>query len=230
MPARNAVNHWHSPGTSLHALSREPCPASQGPLGCSPCADPGLCFPATSHGCPPVSCSTHGFASPPCASAGGHPHSDWIPLPCLQSPATGDHNFCQGGNCAGGVRGRRSPAHKGHVSLPKPPLLPWAPALHGSRPCWSQAALPRTSCLPLLFPTGVLSPASLPCTSCCPDFLASLRAQQAGSSAGWCHVFWSPSRESGLQRETDSAMPHLPSQRCWREQKPEWRGMASLGC
>lgn len=48
---------------------------------------------------------------------------DSPPLPA--SPTAGDCHFCPGGHCPGGARGGRIPAHRGHVSLPKPPLVPW---------------------------------------------------------------------------------------------------------
>lgn len=122
MPAVDAVNHWCSPGTSLCAPHREPCsaPQSGAELILPPITSPGFCFPATNYGRTGATHNTE-FSSPLHTGAGECPPLDWIsPLPCLRALQL-ETVISALEVIVLGIRGCRSPAHREHVSLPKPP-------------------------------------------------------------------------------------------------------------
>lgn len=147
-----------------------PCPG-QGALSCPAGTSPwlvrtssGLCFPATNHGQPQHTrfcLSTQHWCW-------RMPSLRLDPPPLPASPTAGDRHFCPDGHCAGGARGRRSPAHRGHVSLPKPPPVPWpqpqvAPDPTGRRqPCQGPLPSPALPCLDSAPPPLCPAPRAVP--------------------------------------------------------------------
>ena len=220
MPARHAVNHWHFPGTSLHAPSREPIP---------PLRDLSAALPA------PVMASA---SQPPTTAARSEPQHAWVCISsprrrcsrthCPQagspslpaSPTAADHHVCPGSHCAAGARGAEARHTKG--MFPSQSLLrSLGPGPEGSRPHWSQQPSqgPLAS-LPGLCPQPVLSP-----------FLGLLRSPVRRQLCRVLPCFLEPElRVRPPVGKRDSATPPLPSQRCRREKKLIRKATVSLGC